>query len=92
MDADSAAGVRPVDGDAADRRRRGLGPYRPRSASERRESARACSTPGVRRCRTGCVVAGARDIGMAIEARRGKADALLAFPQAQRSGRAITGG
>ncbi|MBA3443766.1 MAG: dihydrodipicolinate synthase family protein [Gemmatimonadales bacterium] len=26
------------------------------------------------------VVAGARDIGMAIEARRGKADALLAFP------------
>ena len=26
--------------------------------------------------------AGARDIGMAIEARRGKADALLAFPQA----------
>jgi 4-hydroxy-tetrahydrodipicolinate synthase len=28
------------------------------------------------------VVAGARDIGMAIEARRGKADALLAFPQA----------
>jgi 4-hydroxy-tetrahydrodipicolinate synthase len=30
----------------------------------------------------GIVVAGARDIGMAIEARRGKADALLAFPQA----------
>jgi 4-hydroxy-tetrahydrodipicolinate synthase len=29
------------------------------------------------------VIAGARDIGMAIEARRGKADALLAFPQAQ---------
>lgn len=29
------------------------------------------------------IVAGARDIGMAIEARRGKADALLAFPQAQ---------
>jgi 4-hydroxy-tetrahydrodipicolinate synthase len=29
------------------------------------------------------LVAGARDIGMAIEARRGKADALLAFPQAQ---------
>jgi 4-hydroxy-tetrahydrodipicolinate synthase len=28
------------------------------------------------------VVAGARDIGMAIEARRGRADALLAFPQA----------
>src|SRR4051812_5636228 len=28
------------------------------------------------------VVAGARDITMAIEARRGKADALLAFPQA----------
>jgi 4-hydroxy-tetrahydrodipicolinate synthase len=28
------------------------------------------------------VVAGARDISMAIEARRGKADALLAFPQA----------
>jgi 4-hydroxy-tetrahydrodipicolinate synthase len=28
------------------------------------------------------VIAGARDIGMAIEARRGKADALLAFPQA----------
>jgi 4-hydroxy-tetrahydrodipicolinate synthase len=28
------------------------------------------------------LVAGARDIGMAIEARRGKADALLAFPQA----------
>jgi 4-hydroxy-tetrahydrodipicolinate synthase len=28
------------------------------------------------------VVAGARDIGMAIEARRGKADALLAFPEA----------
>jgi 4-hydroxy-tetrahydrodipicolinate synthase len=28
------------------------------------------------------VVAGARDIGMAIEARRGKADALLAFPPA----------
>ena len=28
------------------------------------------------------VVAGARDIGMAIEARRGGADALLAFPQA----------
>jgi 4-hydroxy-tetrahydrodipicolinate synthase len=28
------------------------------------------------------VVVGARDIGMAIEARRGKADALLAFPQA----------
>jgi 4-hydroxy-tetrahydrodipicolinate synthase len=28
------------------------------------------------------VVAGARDIGMAIEARRSKADALLAFPQA----------
>jgi 4-hydroxy-tetrahydrodipicolinate synthase len=28
------------------------------------------------------IVAGARDIGMAIEARRGKADALLAFPQA----------
>jgi 4-hydroxy-tetrahydrodipicolinate synthase len=27
------------------------------------------------------IVAGARDIGMAIEARRGKADALLAFPQ-----------
>jgi 4-hydroxy-tetrahydrodipicolinate synthase len=27
------------------------------------------------------VVAGAQDIGMAIEARRGKADALLAFPQ-----------
>src|SRR5919112_6729034 len=27
------------------------------------------------------VVAGARDIGMAIEARRGKADALLAFPE-----------
>ncbi|MGH7510750.1 MAG: dihydrodipicolinate synthase family protein [Gemmatimonadales bacterium] len=27
------------------------------------------------------LVAGARDIGMAIEARRGKADALLAFPQ-----------
>jgi 4-hydroxy-tetrahydrodipicolinate synthase len=31
------------------------------------------------------IVAGARDIGMAIEARRGKADALLAFPQAQNS-------
>ena len=29
------------------------------------------------------VVAGARDIGMAIEARRGKADALLAFPERQ---------
>jgi 4-hydroxy-tetrahydrodipicolinate synthase len=29
------------------------------------------------------VIAGARDIGMAIEARRGKADALLAFPQRQ---------
>lgn len=29
----------------------------------------------------GVVIAGARDIGMAIEARRGKADALLAFPQ-----------
>jgi len=28
------------------------------------------------------IVAGARDIGMAIEARRGKADALLAFPTA----------
>jgi 4-hydroxy-tetrahydrodipicolinate synthase len=28
------------------------------------------------------IVAGARDISMAIEARRGKADALLAFPQA----------
>ena len=28
------------------------------------------------------VVAGARDVGMAIEARRGKADALLAFPEA----------
>ncbi|HET6797086.1 MAG TPA: dihydrodipicolinate synthase family protein [Gemmatimonadales bacterium] len=28
------------------------------------------------------VIAGARDIGMAIEARRGRADALLAFPQA----------
>lgn len=28
------------------------------------------------------IVAGARDIGMAIEARRGKADVLLAFPQA----------
>jgi 4-hydroxy-tetrahydrodipicolinate synthase len=28
------------------------------------------------------LVAGARDIGMAIEARRGKADALLTFPQA----------
>jgi 4-hydroxy-tetrahydrodipicolinate synthase len=28
------------------------------------------------------LVAGARDISMAIEARRGKADALLAFPQA----------
>ena len=27
------------------------------------------------------IVAGARDVGMAIEARRGKADALLAFPQ-----------
>ncbi|HEX7336746.1 MAG TPA: dihydrodipicolinate synthase family protein [Gemmatimonadales bacterium] len=27
------------------------------------------------------IVAGARDIGMAIEARRGRADALLAFPQ-----------
>lgn len=27
------------------------------------------------------VIAGAQDIGMAIEARRGKADALLAFPQ-----------
>lgn len=27
------------------------------------------------------VVAGARDIGMAIEARRGKADAILAFPE-----------
>src|SRR3954469_6578987 len=31
------------------------------------------------------VIAGARDIGMAIEARRGKADALLAFPQANDS-------
>ena len=30
---------------------------------------------------TRVLVAGARDIGMAIEARRGKADALLAFPQ-----------
>jgi 4-hydroxy-tetrahydrodipicolinate synthase len=30
----------------------------------------------------GVLVAGARDISMAIEARRGKADALLAFPQA----------
>jgi 4-hydroxy-tetrahydrodipicolinate synthase len=30
----------------------------------------------------GVVVAGARDITMAIEARRGRADALLAFPQA----------
>ena len=29
----------------------------------------------------GLLIAGARDIGMAIEARRGKADALLAFPQ-----------
>jgi 4-hydroxy-tetrahydrodipicolinate synthase len=29
------------------------------------------------------VIAGARDIGMAIEARRGKADALLAFPERQ---------
>jgi 4-hydroxy-tetrahydrodipicolinate synthase len=29
------------------------------------------------------LVAGARDVSMAIEARRGKADALLAFPQAQ---------
>jgi 4-hydroxy-tetrahydrodipicolinate synthase len=29
------------------------------------------------------IVAGARDISMAIEARRGKADALLAFPQAE---------
>jgi len=29
----------------------------------------------------GVLIAGARDIGMAIEARRGKADALLAFPQ-----------
>ena len=29
------------------------------------------------------IVAGARDIGMAIEARRGKADALLAFPEAK---------
>jgi 4-hydroxy-tetrahydrodipicolinate synthase len=29
------------------------------------------------------IVAGARDIGMAIEARRGKADALLAFPERQ---------
>jgi 4-hydroxy-tetrahydrodipicolinate synthase len=29
------------------------------------------------------IVAGARDITMAIEARRGKADALLAFPQPQ---------
>jgi 4-hydroxy-tetrahydrodipicolinate synthase len=29
------------------------------------------------------LVAGARDIGMAIEARRGKADALLAFPQSR---------
>src|SRR3954462_2086380 len=28
------------------------------------------------------LIAGARDIGMAIEARRGKADALLVFPQA----------
>jgi 4-hydroxy-tetrahydrodipicolinate synthase len=28
------------------------------------------------------VVAGAKDVGMAIEARRGKADAILAFPQA----------
>ncbi len=27
------------------------------------------------------IIAGARDIGMAIEARRGKADALLAFPE-----------
>jgi 4-hydroxy-tetrahydrodipicolinate synthase len=31
----------------------------------------------------GVLVAGARDISMAIEARRGKADALLAFPQAE---------
>jgi len=30
----------------------------------------------------GVLVAGARDISMAIEARRGKADAILAFPQA----------
>ena len=29
------------------------------------------------------IVAGARDVGMAIEARRGKADALLAFPERQ---------
>jgi 4-hydroxy-tetrahydrodipicolinate synthase len=29
------------------------------------------------------IIAGARDIGMAIEARRGKADALLAFPERQ---------
>lgn len=29
----------------------------------------------------GVLIAGARDIGMAIEARRGKADALLAFPE-----------
>jgi 4-hydroxy-tetrahydrodipicolinate synthase len=29
------------------------------------------------------LIAGANDIGMAIEARRGKADALLAFPQAK---------
>jgi 4-hydroxy-tetrahydrodipicolinate synthase len=31
----------------------------------------------------GVLVAGARDVSMAIEARRGKADALLAFPQSQ---------
>jgi 4-hydroxy-tetrahydrodipicolinate synthase len=31
----------------------------------------------------GVLIAGARDIGMAIEARRGRADALLAFPQQQ---------
>jgi 4-hydroxy-tetrahydrodipicolinate synthase len=29
------------------------------------------------------IIAGARDVGMAIEARRGKADALLAFPERQ---------
>ena len=35
---------------------------------------------GGRRCPTELLIAGARDISMAIEARRGKADALLAFP------------
>jgi 4-hydroxy-tetrahydrodipicolinate synthase len=54
----------------------GRGPYL--SAEQRREVLDAWREAMPDRV----VVAGARDIGTAIEARRGKADALLAFPQA----------